>query len=160
VPISFNVTDILWTLAAREIPHCGVPSRTGSAAARRGLRGHFRCCGSAPNSGPIRKPRLSSGPVTGGTIRRRMYLAAYSQRMGAPGLTFYDDEVIEFFSPHASRKSAIFLLAIGKRLNTQDAMTNAMRNWLVLSQPPDCLDLCVSGPKDGRSLGTSCPFLF
>jgi hypothetical protein len=32
-------------------------------------------------------------------------------------LTFFDDDVIEFFSPHAKGKSAIFLLAIGKRCN-------------------------------------------
>ena len=32
------------------------------------------------------------------------------------GLTFFDDDVINFFSPHAKGKSAIFLLAIGKPL--------------------------------------------
>jgi nitroreductase len=46
-----------------------------------------------------------------------MYLAAYAQRLGATGLTFFDDDVINFFSPHAKGKSAIFLLAIGKPLN-------------------------------------------
>jgi SagB-type dehydrogenase family enzyme len=51
-----------------------------------------------------------------GTIGGRMYLAAYAQRLGATGLTFFDDDVIEFFSPHAKGKSAIFLLAIGKPL--------------------------------------------
>ena len=45
-----------------------------------------------------------------------MYLAAYAQRLGATGLTFFDDDVINFFSPHAKGKSAIFLLAIGKPL--------------------------------------------
>jgi nitroreductase len=45
-----------------------------------------------------------------------MYLAAYAQRLGATGLTFFDDDVIDFFSPHAKGKSAIFLLAIGKPL--------------------------------------------
>jgi hypothetical protein len=43
-----------------------------------------------------------------------MYLAAYAQHLGATGLTFFDDDVISFFSPHARDKSAIFLLAIGK----------------------------------------------
>jgi hypothetical protein len=33
-----------------------------------------------------------------------------------PGLTFFDDDVINFFSPNAKGKSAIFLLAIGKPL--------------------------------------------
>ncbi len=43
----------------------------------------------------------------------RMYLAAYAQGLGATGLTFYDDEVIRFFSPHAAGKSAVFLMAFG-----------------------------------------------
>lgn len=51
-----------------------------------------------------------------GAIGGRMYLAAYAQRLGATGLTFFDDDVTNFFSPHASGKSAIFLLAIGKPL--------------------------------------------
>jgi SagB-type dehydrogenase family enzyme len=51
-----------------------------------------------------------------GAIAGRMYLAAYAQRLGATGLTFFDDDVIKFFSPHAKDKSAIFLLAIGKPL--------------------------------------------
>jgi SagB-type dehydrogenase family enzyme len=51
-----------------------------------------------------------------GAIGGRMYLAAYAQDLGATGLTFFDDDVIRFFSPHASGKSAIFLIAIGKPL--------------------------------------------
>ena len=51
-----------------------------------------------------------------GAIGGRMYLAAYAQRLGATGLTFFDDDVISFFSPPAKGKSAIFLLAIGKPL--------------------------------------------
>jgi SagB-type dehydrogenase family enzyme len=51
-----------------------------------------------------------------GAIGGRMYLAAYAQRLGATGLTFFDDDVIDFFSPHAKGKSAIFLLAIGESL--------------------------------------------
>jgi hypothetical protein len=43
------------------------------------------------------------------------YLAAYAQRFGATGLTFYDDAVVEFFSPHAAGKSVMFLLALGHR---------------------------------------------
>ncbi len=46
----------------------------------------------------------------------RIYLAAYALHLGATGLTFFDDDVINFFSPHATDKSAIFLLAIGKPL--------------------------------------------
>jgi len=42
------------------------------------------------------------------------YLAAYAQRLGASGLTFYDDDVTEFFSPHAAGKSVMFLVALGR----------------------------------------------
>jgi len=45
----------------------------------------------------------------------KIYLAAYAQRLGASGLTFYDDEVTGFFSPHAEGKSVMFLVAVGKR---------------------------------------------
>ena len=49
-----------------------------------------------------------------GILGGKMYLAAYALRLGATGLTFYDDEVVQFFSPHAEGKSAIFLTAIGQ----------------------------------------------
>jgi len=48
-----------------------------------------------------------------GIVGGRLYLAAYAQRLGATGLTFYDDDVTRFFSPHAEGKSAIFLVAVG-----------------------------------------------
>lgn len=48
-----------------------------------------------------------------GALGGKLYLAAYAQNLGATGLTFYDDDVAEFFSPHAQRKSAIFLVALG-----------------------------------------------
>jgi SagB-type dehydrogenase family enzyme len=44
----------------------------------------------------------------------KLYLAAYAQRLGASGLTFFDDDVTEFFSPHAAAKSVMFLIALGK----------------------------------------------
>lgn len=47
-------------------------------------------------------------------IGGKCYLAAYAQRLGATGLTFFDDDVTEFFSPHAAGKSVMFLTAIGK----------------------------------------------
>ena len=49
-----------------------------------------------------------------GILSGKMYLAAYAQRFSATGLTFYDDDVIGFFSPHAKDKSAIMLVATGK----------------------------------------------
>jgi SagB-type dehydrogenase family enzyme len=48
-----------------------------------------------------------------GILGGKLYLGAYAQRLGASGLTFYDDDVISFFSPHARGKSAIFLVALG-----------------------------------------------
>jgi len=59
------------------------------------------------------------GGITGG----RLYLAAYAQHFGATGLTFFDDEVIDFFSPHAAGKMVLFLTALGypdlARINRQ-----------------------------------------
>jgi SagB-type dehydrogenase family enzyme len=49
-----------------------------------------------------------------GIIGGKIYLAAYAQRLGASGLTFFDDDVTEFFSPHAAGKSVMFLVALGK----------------------------------------------
>jgi len=48
-----------------------------------------------------------------GILGGKLYLAAYAQHLGATGLTFYDDDVTEFFSPHAAGKSSIFLVALG-----------------------------------------------
>jgi SagB-type dehydrogenase family enzyme len=48
-----------------------------------------------------------------GILGGKLYLAAYAQRLGATGLTFFDDDVTRFFSPHAAGKSAIFLVALG-----------------------------------------------
>lgn len=49
--------------------------------------------------------------ITGG----KMYLASYALGLGATGLTFYDDLVTNFFSPHAENKETMFLIAIGKK---------------------------------------------
>jgi SagB-type dehydrogenase family enzyme len=49
-----------------------------------------------------------------GILGGKLYLGAYAQQLGATGLTFYDDDVIRFFSPHAEGKSTIFLVAVGK----------------------------------------------
>lgn len=44
----------------------------------------------------------------------RLYLAAYARQLGATGLTFFDDDVVEFFSPPAA-DGVMFLAAAGKR---------------------------------------------
>ncbi len=49
-----------------------------------------------------------------GILGGKLYLAAYAQRLGASGLTFYDDDVVSFFSPHAQGKNPIFLMAVGR----------------------------------------------
>ncbi len=45
----------------------------------------------------------------------RTYLAAYALGLGATGLTFFDDDVTAFFSPHAAGKAVMFLMAVGAR---------------------------------------------
>ncbi|MCH8833588.1 MAG: SagB/ThcOx family dehydrogenase [Thaumarchaeota archaeon] len=50
--------------------------------------------------------------ITGG----KLYLGSYTHRLGATGLTFYDDQVTEFFSPHAKGKSVMFMVVIGKKV--------------------------------------------
>jgi SagB-type dehydrogenase family enzyme len=54
-----------------------------------------------------------------GVIGGKLYLAAYAQHLGATGLTFFDDDVTAFFSPHAQGKSAIFLVALGHSAKTR-----------------------------------------
>lgn len=56
-----------------------------------------------------RMAELESGVIGG-----RLYLAAYGTGFGASGLTFYDDEVINFFGPRAKGLSVMFLVALGK----------------------------------------------
>jgi SagB-type dehydrogenase family enzyme len=57
-----------------------------------------------------RTAALAAG-IAGG----RAYLAAYALGLGATGLTFFDDDVTTFFSPHAAGKSVLFLVAVGRR---------------------------------------------
>jgi len=56
-----------------------------------------------------RLANLEAG-ISGG----RAYLAAYGQRFGASGLTFYDGEVVRFFAPHSAGLDAIFVTALGR----------------------------------------------
>jgi len=56
-----------------------------------------------------RATQLEAGIVGG-----KLYLTAYTLKLGATGLTFYDDEVVNFFSPHARGKNAIFLVCCGR----------------------------------------------
>ena len=66
-----------------------------AALARLGSRGY-------------RAAQLEAG-LTGG----RMYLGSHSMGWGATGMTFYDDAVSAFLSPHAAGKSLMFLVGLG-----------------------------------------------
>lgn len=59
--------------------------------------------------------------LEGGIRGGRMYLSAYAQRFGATGLTFLDDEVTEFFGPHAEGKAVMFLTALGRSVRRSKA---------------------------------------
>jgi SagB-type dehydrogenase family enzyme len=59
--------------------------------------------------------------LEGGIVGGRLYLTAYALRFGATGLTFLDDEVTEFFSPHAEGKSVMFLTALGRPVRRSPA---------------------------------------
>src|SRR5207245_4968043 len=48
-----------------------------------------------------------------GILGGKLYLAAYAQRLGATGLTFFDDDVTRLLSPHPDGKRAILLVALG-----------------------------------------------
>jgi SagB-type dehydrogenase family enzyme len=48
-----------------------------------------------------------------GIIGGKIYLAAYAIGRGATGLTFFDDDVTEFFSPHAAGKSCTLVVSVG-----------------------------------------------
>ena len=66
-----------------------------------------RALGALGNRG-YRDAHLEAG-LHGG----RAYLAAYALGHGATGLTFYDDDTTEFFSPHAAGSSPLLMVALG-----------------------------------------------
>ena len=70
----------------------------------------------APGDRGYRLANLEAG-LAGG----RAYLAAYAQGFGASGLTFYDADVVRFFSPHAAGKDAIFVTALGRSARDERA---------------------------------------
>ena len=60
-----------------------------------------------------RAAQLEAGIVGG-----KLYLGAHSLGLGASGLTFYDDEVTDFFSPHAAGQSPMFVVPLGRTAET------------------------------------------
>ena len=49
-----------------------------------------------------------------GVLGGNLYLCAHSLGLGATGMTFFEDAVTAFFSPHAAGKSLMFLVGLGK----------------------------------------------
>jgi SagB-type dehydrogenase family enzyme len=60
--------------------------------------------------------------VQAGVAGGRAYLAAYATGFGASGLTFYDADVVGFFSPHAAGLDAIFVTALGRAGSARDGV--------------------------------------
>lgn len=56
-----------------------------------------------------RAAQLEAGIVGG-----KIYLAAYSLGLGASGITFYDDDVVDLFLPHSKGKDVMFVVTLGK----------------------------------------------
>ncbi len=48
-----------------------------------------------------------------GILGGKLYLASYSLGMGASGITFFDDEVAEFFGPHSDGNEVMFVVTLG-----------------------------------------------
>src|SRR6266852_3853026 len=88
-----------------------------------------------------RAAQLEAGILSG-----KLYLAAYAQRASATGLTFYDDEVTQFFSPHAAGKSVTMLVAVGK--NTSLSPSGTQPHILTKS-----MSLSTKGEIAATSLG-------
>jgi SagB-type dehydrogenase family enzyme len=70
------------------------------------------------NLAPIRERFGNRGyraaELEAGVVSGKLYLAAYAQRLGATGLTFFDDDVTDFFSPPAAQESVMLLVALGR----------------------------------------------
>ena len=48
-----------------------------------------------------------------GVVAGKIYLSSYAQGLGASGSTFYDDAVVESFSPHAQNKATMIAVGVG-----------------------------------------------
>ncbi len=79
-----------------------------------------------------------------GILGGRMYLGVHSLGFGASGLTFYDNAVTQFFSPHAEGKSTMFVLPLGRK-----AAINRVRPFR--SKVAARLDALARGAGQSRS---------
>ncbi len=62
-----------------------------------------------------------------GLVGGRAYLGAYALGLGASGLTFYDHEVVKFFSPAAQGSDAIFVTALGRSAGPHRVEVSGLR---------------------------------
>jgi hypothetical protein len=67
----------------------------------------------------LRQLRNREAELEASIMGGKLYLAAYAQRLGASGLTFFNDDITDFFSPHAAGKSVMFLIALGKSVKKE-----------------------------------------
>lgn len=58
-----------------------------------------------------------------GIVGGKMYLCAYALGLGATGTTFYDDDVTEFFCPHAAGKAVLLAVALGRSAHAPGRIT-------------------------------------
>ncbi len=68
----------------------------------------LECVTQALGNRGYRNAHLEAGMLAGA-----VYLVSYALGLGASGLTFYDDDATEFFSPHAAGKSPLLMVAAG-----------------------------------------------
>jgi SagB-type dehydrogenase family enzyme len=92
-----------------------------------------------------RAAQLESGVLVGNA-----YLCAHSLGLGATGMTFYDDAVTEFFSPHAQGRSVMFLVAVGATDTTNRVRPFRSRVGVLL----DSLARGAGNPNPSREQAT------
>jgi SagB-type dehydrogenase family enzyme len=63
-----------------------------------------------------------------GIVGGRSYLGAYALGFGASGMTFYDEDVVSFFSPHAQGKDALFVTALGRSVKGTPSTVVPLQN--------------------------------
>ena len=66
-----------------------------------------------------------------GIIGGRIYLASHALGLGATGLTFFDDAVVEFFGPHSAGQETVFVVPMG--IPHQDNRVRPFRSRLAVS---------------------------
>ena len=55
----------------------------------------------------------STVQMEAGITARKNLSLSYANGLGASGSTFYDNKVIEFFSPHAKQKETLIAIGVG-----------------------------------------------